>query len=66
MTTVTDDSTTSATPTQPAAITQLLQEFQSVFEPLQGYPPEHAFAHDIPLILGAAPVNVRPYHYPLL
>ena len=66
MTAVTDDSTNSATPNQPAAITQLLQEFQSVFEPLQGYPPERAFAHDIPLIPGAAPVNVRPYRYPLL
>ena len=66
VTAVTDDSTNSTTPTQPTAITQLLQEFQSVFEPLQGYPPERAFAHDIPLIPGAAPVNVRPYRYPLL
>ena len=66
VTTMTEDSPTSATPTQPAAITQLLQEFQSVFEPLQGYPPERAFAHEILLIPGAAPVNVRPYRYPLL
>jgi hypothetical protein len=46
------------------AIAQLLQEFQSVFEPPQGYPPERAFAHEIPLVAGAAPVNVRPYRYP--
>ena len=60
VTAVTKDSSTSVTPTQPAAITQLLQEFQSVFEPLQGFPPEHAFAHDIPLIPGAAPSTFAP------
>ena len=35
-----------------------------MFEPPQGYPPERAFAHEIPLIPGAAPVNVRSYRYP--
>jgi hypothetical protein len=62
--TVTDENSNSATSDRPPAIAQLLQEFQSVFEPPQGYPPERAFAHDIPLIPGATPVNVRPYRYP--
>lgn len=46
------------------AIAELLQEYQSVFAPPQGYPPERAFAHEIPLVPGATPVNVRPYRYP--
>ena len=61
---VSDECNTSVPSDRPPAITQLLQEFQSVFEPPQGYPPERAFAHDIPLIPGATPVNVRPYRYP--
>lgn len=36
-----------------------------MFAPPQGYPHERAFAHEIPLVLGASPVNVRPYRYPL-
>lgn len=63
---VSEDSGGSTTTSQLPAIAQLLQEYQSVFEPPQGYPPERAFAHDIPLLPGAAPVNVRPYHYPLV
>lgn len=46
------------------AIAELLQEYKTVFDPLQGYPLERAFAHKIPLVPGAVPVNVRPYHYP--
>lgn len=61
---VSDNSSGYNTTSQLPAITQLLQEFQLVFEAPQGYPPERAFAHDIPLLLGAAPFNVRPYRYP--
>ena len=35
-----------------------------MFYPPQGYPPESAFALEIPLVPSAAPVNVRPYRYP--
>jgi hypothetical protein len=62
---VTARTTDSPAPSSPIpAIAQLLQEFQLVFAPPQGYPPERAFAHEIPLVAGAAPVNVRPYRYP--
>lgn len=49
----------------PAEIAQLLQEFQSMFDPPTGYPPPRVCEHDIPLLLGAIPVSVRPYRYPL-
>jgi hypothetical protein len=62
--TISADTSGSNQSSQLPAITQLLQEYQSVFEPPQGYPPERAFAHDIPLLPGAAPVNVQPYRYP--
>lgn len=45
-------------------ISQLLQHFQSVFEPPAGYPPPRNCEHDIPLLLSATPVSVRPYRYP--
>jgi transposase InsO family protein len=62
---VTAITTTKPEPSTPIpAIAQLLQEYQSVFAPPQGYPPERAFAHEIPLVPGALPVNVRPYRYP--
>lgn len=35
-----------------------------MFAPPQGYSPERAFAHEIPLVPGAVPVNVPPYRYP--
>jgi hypothetical protein len=48
-----------------AEIAALLKEFQLVFAPPAGYPPLRDCEHAIPLVLpGAAPVNIRPYHYP--
>lgn len=46
-------------------ISQLLQDFQSVFEPPAGYPPSRDCEHDIPLLPGATPVSVHPCRYPL-
>jgi len=48
-------------------IAALLTEFQSIFAPPTGYPPARHCDHAIPLIPGASPFSVRPYHYsPLL
>lgn len=48
----------------PLEIVQLIQEFKSVFDPPQGYPPKRECEHDIPLLPRATPVSVRPYRYP--
>jgi hypothetical protein len=58
------DATKSEAPTYPPEFTVLLQEFQSVFLPPQGYLPPRDCEHSIPLLPGAAPVNIRPYRYP--
>lgn len=44
----------------PAEITSLLEEFQDVFAPPEGYPSAQHYDHEIPLIAGVAPVQVRP------
>jgi hypothetical protein len=45
-------------------VSEILTEFQSVFEPPSGYPPKRQCDHIIPLVPGAGPVSVRPYRYP--
>lgn len=53
--------------TLPPAVQSLVTEFASLFVPLSGLPPSRHCDHAIPLIPGAQPVFVRPYHYaPLL
>lgn len=47
----------------PAPISELLQEFCSVFDEPKGLPPAQQFEHSIPLLPGAKPVNLRPYRY---
>lgn len=45
---------------------KLKTEFQDIFEEPVGLPPlRWVFDHKIPLMLGAALVNIRPYRYPL-
>jgi hypothetical protein len=54
-------------PDLPPALSQLLQEFEHLFQPPTELPPSRACDHSIPLIEGASPVFIRPYHYaPLL
>lgn len=48
----------------PPDIAQLIAQFASVFSPPTEIPPERACDHQIPLIEGARPINVRPYRYP--
>lgn len=47
----------------PPAIANLLQDYNHLFAEPRGLPPQRAFDHTIPLLPGAKPVNVRPYHY---
>lgn len=42
----------------------ILEEYAMVFEPLSSLPPERACDHEIPLIPGAKPVQIRQYRYP--
>jgi hypothetical protein len=53
---------TSSTDT-PSAVAPLLAEFQDLFWPSEELPPRRQQDHQIPLIPGAHPVNVRPYRY---
>jgi hypothetical protein len=45
-------------------VDQLLQQFQGLFEEPQGLPPPRQHDHQIPLLEGTGPINVRPYRYP--
>lgn len=44
----------------------LLSEFADIFETPQGLPPKPSHDHQIPLVPGSGPTNVRPYHYPYI
>jgi hypothetical protein len=43
---------------------QLLESFQEIFEEPRKLPPTRRHDHQIPLVEGLGPVNVRPYRYP--
>jgi hypothetical protein len=47
----------------PADIQALLFQFPSVFEIPSGMPPTRDCDHQVPLITGARPVQMRPYRY---
>jgi hypothetical protein len=47
----------------PMAVQQLLSEFDHLFANQTQLPPQRAADHQIPLVSGAQPVKVRPYHY---
>ncbi|XP_073363591.1 uncharacterized protein [Aegilops tauschii subsp. strangulata] len=47
----------------PAEIDALINEFEHLFAEPKGLPPQRSFDHTIPLLPGAKPVNVCPYHY---
>jgi hypothetical protein len=48
----------------PAKIQVLLEQVHVLFEEPNGLPPSRACDHEIPLVPGANPVNIRPYRYP--
>jgi hypothetical protein len=47
----------------PLPVQELLSKFKDSFPEPQSLPPRRAIDHQLPLITGAQPVNVRPYHY---
>jgi hypothetical protein len=47
----------------PQPIQDLLSGFRELFSDPQSLPPRRAVDHHIPLILGAQPINMRPYRY---
>lgn len=46
----------------PAEVQKVLDQFEVVFSAPTGLPPRRYCDHQIPLIPGARPVTVRPYH----
>ena len=64
VTAVKEEALEGSSSSSPPELAALLSEFKDVFDPPQGYPPACHCDHEIPLIAGAALVQVRPYHYP--
>ena len=52
-----------AEPPLPLEIQQLLDEFPHLFQEPNSLPPARAQDHEIPLMQGAQPFKIRPYHY---
>lgn len=44
-------------------LTEIIQEFQELFEESKTLPPRREQDHSIPLIPAAKPVNLKPYRY---
>lgn len=54
----------SSVTTTPGSITDLLHQFEEVFQEPTELPSRRDFDHQIHLLPGSAPVNVRLYRYP--
>jgi hypothetical protein len=48
----------------PCEVESLIAQFSALFEDLTELPPSRMCDHEIPLIPGAKPVNIRQYRYP--
>ena len=48
----------------PTEVQQVLDSFSTIFQPLQGLPPNRTHDHAIPLKEGVNIPNIRSYHYP--
>jgi hypothetical protein len=47
----------------PEDVLNILQQFDHLFQEPTGLPPSRPYDHQIPLVSGAQPMNVRPYRY---
>jgi hypothetical protein len=62
---ISDDGTCSSTvQLPPHKVQSLIDQFSVLFEDLADLPPSRACDHEIPLLPGANPLNIRPYRYP--
>ena len=62
--TTTIDSQDDSVLSSPVEIQLLINQFAPLFAEPTSLPPSRACDHEIPLIPGARPVNIRPYRYP--
>jgi hypothetical protein len=61
---VTTTSAVESSPPDDPELQRLLEQFNTLFEPPTFLPPVRHTDHQIPLLEGSNPVNVRPYRYP--
>ena len=54
---------TTASETIPEPIQRLVDQHSHLFQKLDSLPPTREFDHQIPLLPGVKPVNVKPYRY---
>jgi len=47
----------------PSEILAILSTYSDVFNDPKTLPPQRAYDHTIPLLLGSIPINSKPYHY---
>lgn len=59
-----DGNAESLTREQQRNLQQLLQDWDQVFQEKKGLPPSRGREHQINIMQGQGPVNVRPYRYP--
>ena len=50
----------------PFTIEFILRQYQAIFKPPHGLPPQHPHEHHIPLLCNTTPINVKLYQYPTL
>jgi hypothetical protein len=60
---ISNTNTSLPNPMIPGRIQSLLQPFQDLFEEPTTLPPSRSCNHNIPLIPGAQPINIRPYRF---
>jgi hypothetical protein len=58
------DATCSSPAQLPSEVESLIAQFSALFADLTELPPSRVCDHEIPLLPGAKPVNIRPYRHP--
>jgi hypothetical protein len=60
---VTDDTISATVEQLPSMVQQVLHKYNALFQEPTTLPPHRKFDHQIPLLPGATPVNMKPYRY---